>query len=131
MVHEIQHLIQWSMDSNESTWLNEGMSQLAEIYMGLETADTYDYLRQPDIQLNTWDYEDDVVDAHYSGAYLYSVYLWEQLGEDAIQELSRHPANGMAGVRAILEGYDPSLEAGEDWDIHIRIKKAGYRIGRI
>lgn len=118
MVHEIQHLIQWSMDSNEATWLNEGLSQLAEIYMGLETADTYDYLRQPDIQLNIWDYEDDVVDAHYAGAYLYSVYLWEQLGEAAIQELSRHPANGMAGVRTILDGYDPARDLTQftaDW----------------
>ena len=29
-----------------------------------------------------------------------------------------------------INGYDASLEAGEDWDIHIRIKRAGYRIGR-
>ncbi|MEJ2749540.1 MAG: immune inhibitor A, partial [Anaerolineae bacterium] len=73
MVHEIQHLIQWYTDSNETTWLNEGLSQLAEIYMGLETADSYDYLRQPDIRLNTWEYENDSVDAHYAGAYLYTV----------------------------------------------------------
>lgn len=118
MVHEIQHLIQWSMDSNETTWLNEGLSQLAEIYMGLETADTYDYLRQPDIRLNSWDYEDDVIDAHYAGAYLYAVYLWEQLGEDAIQELSRHPANGMAGIRVVVAGYDQTRDLTQftaDW----------------
>jgi hypothetical protein len=118
MVHELQHLIQWSMDSNETTWLNEGLSQLAEIYMGLETADTYDYLRQPEIRLNTWDYEDETVDAHYAGAYLYSTYLWEQLGEDAIRELSGHPANGMASIRAILAGYDPSRDLAQftaDW----------------
>ncbi len=106
MVHEVQHMIQWYMDSNEATWLNEGLSQLAEIYMGLETADTYDYRQQPHVQLNVWEYEDDVVDAHYAGSYLYAVYLWEQLGEDAIQELSRHPANGMAAVNAILQGHD-------------------------
>lgn len=118
MVHEIQHLIQWYMDSNETTWLNEGLSQLAEIYVGLETADTYDYLRQPDTRLNTWEYEDDTVDAHYAGAYLYAVYLWEQLGEAAIQELSRHPANGMAGVQAILQGHDAQRDLVQftaDW----------------
>lgn len=118
MVHEVQHLIQWSMDSNEATWLNEGLSQLAEIYMGMETADTYDYLRQPEIRLNTWEYEDDVIDAHYAGAYLFSVYLWEQLGEDAIQELSRHPANGMAGVRVVVNGHDESRDLTQftaDW----------------
>jgi glycosyltransferase involved in cell wall biosynthesis len=30
-----------------------------------------------------------------------------------------------------LNGYDPTLVAGEDWDIGIRIKKSGYKIGRI
>jgi len=30
-----------------------------------------------------------------------------------------------------VEGYDPELEAGEDWDLNQRIKKAGYRIRRI
>lgn len=111
LVHEIQHLIQWHVDPNEATWLNEGLSQLAEIYVGLETADTYYYMRQPDIRLNTWAYEEDVVDAHYSAAYLFTVYLWEQLGDAAIQELSRHPANDMVGVRAVLAGFDErSLE---------------------
>ncbi|MCA9936737.1 MAG: immune inhibitor A, partial [Anaerolineales bacterium] len=111
MVHEVQHLIQWNIDPNEATWLNEGLSQLAEIYMGLNTADAYYYMRQPDIRLNTWEYDEDVVDAHYSGAYLFCVYLWEQLGETAVQELSRHPANDMSGVRSVLQGYgERSLE---------------------
>jgi len=30
-----------------------------------------------------------------------------------------------------VKGYDVSLEAGEDWDIHLRYKKSGFRIGRI
>jgi len=30
-----------------------------------------------------------------------------------------------------VKGYDPELEAGEDWDLNQRITKAGYRIGRI
>jgi glycosyltransferase involved in cell wall biosynthesis len=30
-----------------------------------------------------------------------------------------------------VKGYDPELEAGEDWDLNQRIRKARYRIGRI
>jgi glycosyltransferase involved in cell wall biosynthesis len=30
-----------------------------------------------------------------------------------------------------LGGYDPELEAGEDWDLSNRIRKTGYRIARI
>lgn len=110
LVHEVQHLIQWYVDSSETTWLNEGLSQLAEIYIGYDdTAPSIDYLEQPEIQLNTWNYEDDSVYAHYAGAYLFSLYLWEQLGDAAIQELARHPANGMASVWAVLQGYLPDV----------------------
>lgn len=111
LLHEIQHLIQWHVDPNEKTWLNEGLSQLAEIYVGLETADAHHYLRRPHTRLNTWNYDEDVVDAHYGAAYLFVVYLWEQLGDAAIQELARHPANGLSSVRAVLAGYsERSLE---------------------
>lgn len=110
LVHEVQHLIQWYIDPSETVWLNEGLSQLAEIYMGFDdTAPSVDYLEQPDIQLNTWNYDDESVYAHYAGAYLFSVYLWEQLGDAAIQELARHPANGMASVWAVLQGYAPDI----------------------
>jgi immune inhibitor A len=108
LVHEVQHLIQWHIDPSETVWLNEGLSQLAEIYLGFDdTAPSIDYLEQPEIQLNSWNYDDEQVYAHYAGAYLFSVYLWEQLGDAAIQELARHPANGMASVWAILQGYQP------------------------
>jgi len=118
LVHELQHLIQWYVDPSEARWVNEGLSQLAEIYVDLETADTYDYLEAPHTQLNSWDSDDEYIYAHYAGSYLFMVYLWEQLGDDAVQEYSRHPANGMAGVRAILEGYQPETTLEQfvaDW----------------
>jgi immune inhibitor A len=118
LVHELQHLIQWYIDPNEETWLNEGLSQLAEIYLGFHTATAVDYIRNPDTRLNTWDYDSDAVDAHYSAAYLFAVYVWEQLGETAVQELARHPANGMAAVHAILQGHAPDRSLQDfvaDW----------------
>lgn len=118
LVHELQHLIQWYIDPNEATWLNEGLSQLAEIYLGFDTATPIDYTRRPETRLNAWDYESEFVDAQYSAAYLYSVYVWEQLGDTAVQELSRHPANGLAGVNAILQGHAPDrslMDFTADW----------------
>jgi hypothetical protein len=118
LVHELQHLIQWFVDPNENTWLNEGLSQLAEIYLGYDTVDTYEYEQHPEIRLNSWNYDDSKVDAHYAAAYLFSVYFWEQLGEPAVQELSRHPANGMAAVGHVLKGHDPDRDLQEftaDW----------------
>ena len=107
LVHEFQHLVQWYVDGNETEWLDEGLAQLAELYVGLETAETQDYLLTPDTQLNSWDNSADSVYAHYSAAYLFAVYLWEQLGEAAVAELARHPANGLASVSAVLQGYRP------------------------
>ena len=112
LVHELQHLIQWYVDPSESLWLNEGLSQLAELYVGLYTATTTDYLLAPETQLNTWGTDEEVY-AHYAAAYLFSVYIWEQLGETAVQELVRHPANGLSAVRAVLEGYAPDLTLSE------------------
>jgi hypothetical protein len=110
LVHEVQHLIQWNVDPGEAAWMNEGLSQLAEIYLGFtDTAETLDYLENPETRLNSWAYDDDLVYAHYAGAYLFLVYIWEQLGETAVQELARHPANDMAGVYAVLQGFVPDL----------------------
>lgn len=118
LVHEFQHLAQWYVDPNETAWLNEGLSQLAEIYVGLDTADSVDYLLSPDTQLNDWSYTGDEAFAHYAGSYMFCVYLWEQLGDAAAQELARHPANGMASVDAVLKGFRPELNLEQflaDW----------------
>lgn len=112
MVHEYQHLIQWWLDPNETIWLNEGLSQLAETYVGLDTVSIRDYLDNPGIQLNSWPDDksnEDAIYAHYAASYLFVLYLWEQLGDAAIQELARHPANGLASVRQVLAGYRPDL----------------------
>lgn len=120
LVHEFQHLIQWYLDGNETTWLNEGLSQLTEIYVGLETSDSADYLNNPDTQLNRWEYSESAVYAHYAASYLFTVYLWEQLGDDAIRELARDSSNGLNAVYHILQGYRPELTLEQflsDWAV--------------
>ncbi len=109
LVHEMQHLIQWNLDANEETWLNEGLSQVAETLAGLDTVAPEAYLEQPYIRLNGWADEEPEVYAHYAGSYLYALYLWEQAGDAALRELARHPANGLAAVRGVLAGYRPDL----------------------
>lgn len=106
LVHEMQHLSQWHIDPNETAWLNEGISQLVELYVGLDTVDTAPYLEAPEVGLNSWSYDEQTIDAHYANAYLFSVYFWEQLGETAVRELVRHPANGLAAVWDLLPKYD-------------------------
>ena len=116
LVHEVQHLIQWNLDANEDAWLNEGLSQVAETLVGLDTVDAWPYYEQPFVRLDRWSDLD--VEAHYAGSYLYLLYLWEQLGDAALAELARHPANGLAAVRAVLAGHRPDLTLEQfsgDW----------------
>ena len=118
LVHEIQHLIQWNLDANEEKWLNEGLSQVAETMAGLDTIDPRLYLEQTHVPLNQWGAGAPDVYAHYGASYLYLLYLWEQLGDDALAELARHPANGLAAVRAVLAGHRPDRSLEEitaDW----------------
>ena len=119
LVHEFQHLVQWYLDGNESVWLDEGLSQLAELYVGLDTAETLDYLQAPETPLHRWGSGESIY-AHYAATYLFCVYFWEQLGEEAVQELARHPANGLAAVASVLagSGADRSLtEFLGDWSV--------------
>ncbi len=118
LVHEMQHLIQWNLDANEDTWLNEGLSQVTETLVGLDTVDAVAYREQPYIRLDRWSNDLPAVDAHYAASYLYLLYFWEQAGDAALSELARHPANGLAAVRAVLAGHRPDLSWEEftgDW----------------
>lgn len=120
LVHELQHLFQWNLDKNEATWLNEGLSQLAELYAGLDTVTPDPYLEQPDIRLDRWSYDDRLIDAHYAGSFLFLTYSWEQLGESAVYEIIRHPANGLIAVRNVLQGFQPDRSLEEfmaDWAV--------------
>lgn len=120
LVHELQHLIQWNLDANEDKWLNEGLSQLAETVVGLDTVNPQAYRERTNLRLDRWSNELPEVHAHYAAAYLYLLYLWERVGDSALSELARHPANGLAAVRSVLAGYVPneSLESfTADWAV--------------
>ena len=140
VAHEIQHLIHWNLDRNETVWLNEGLSQLGEAYLGFLTSQTNDYLDNPSVQLNTWGYEGDVIYRHYAASYIFATYFWEQLGDDAVHDLAASPLNGMASVRQVLQRSRPDLTLERflaDWavanllDDRPRDSRYGYSTFRI
>lgn len=125
LAHEFQHMIHWNQDRNESSWLNEGFSELAVLINGYRVGSEYSYIADPDIQLNDWpDYDADT-SAHYGAAFLFSAYLLDRFGEQLIQEVIADPANGLDGIDQVLarqEIRDPisgiQINAGEvfsDW----------------
>ena len=119
LAHEYEHMIQWSNDPSESTWLDEGLAQLAERIVGFDTVTTHpSFLGSTDIQLNAWPSNPAQNLPNYGGSYLYLLYLWERFGDDLIRDLAKNPEDGMAAVRQALAklGVDARDVFG-DWTV--------------
>jgi immune inhibitor A len=107
LAHEFAHMIQWEMDRDEDTWVNEGFSELASLLNGYDVGGSdLHFLAQPDTQLTTWpDLENS--GPHYGASYLFLAYFLERYGEEALRSLSAEAANGAAGFDAVLARVDP------------------------
>lgn len=118
VAHEFQHMIHWAMDRNETTWVNEGLSELAAQVNGYDVGGAERLFAEvPDTQLTTWpDLEDS--GPHYGASYLFLAYFFQQYGEEAVRQLVAEPANGVAGFQAVLSRVDPGRSFDDlfaDW----------------
>jgi hypothetical protein len=132
LMHEFQHMIHWAADRNEETWVNEGCAELAAFLGGFDPGGfDYDFLSDPDLQLNTWP---ELADAspHYGGSYLFMLYLYGRFGPDLIRELVAHPANGTRGLDAVLAGHGLRFEeVYGDWLVANYVEGAGVEIDQL
>jgi hypothetical protein len=139
LTHEFQHMIHWAIDANEESWLNEGLSELAVYLAGYGIGNfSMDYLAEPDTQLTYW--PETRRGRIYGGGYLFTTYLYERYGEEAIKMLVANPSNGMASVDetlAAIGATDPAT--GEpmmvedfyaDWSVANYLKNPGVAEGR-
>jgi hypothetical protein len=130
--HEWQHLLQYYTDPFESTWLNEGLSDLAQTLVGYvdgnltvfdRGGDSHLYCFQgfgivqtpfntnprdcggPENSLNLWGEGDpNALLADYGHAYALMLFLYDRYGEDFISRLHRDgERQGLASVDAELE----------------------------
>lgn len=109
--HEFQHLIHDDNDSDEETWLNEGMSMFAEWLTGYVAGeDQFDFfLDHAENSLVWWgDQEegDPEILADYGIVYLWTLYLYEHFGGGPfIQTLATSESNGIASVNEVLDEF--------------------------
>ena len=104
LAHEFQHMIHWYRDKNESTWLNEGFSELAVFLNGYGVGGKdYYYAFDPDLQINDW--ASDVGDAtgNYGASFLFVTYLLDRFGEDVSKAVVAHPENGFESLDVVFE----------------------------
>ncbi|GAB4497359.1 MAG: immune inhibitor A [Anaerolineales bacterium] len=106
LAHEFQHMIHWYQDRNETSWLNEGFSELAAFLNGYDVGGhDYSFASDPDLQLNTWPNDGDT-GPHYGASFLFVTYFLDRFGEDATKALVAEQANGMTSVDLVLEQID-------------------------
>lgn len=115
LAHEFQHMIHHAVDSNESLWLNEGMSELAADLSGYRSdANSFAraFLNRPQTQLNAWTIIEDSA-PHYGAAYLFMRCFLHRFGAETLRALAANPANDMASITETLAAFKHVDEAGD------------------
>jgi hypothetical protein len=104
LAHEFQHMIHWYQDRNESSFLNEGFSELATFLNGYDTGgfDWY-YTSNPDMNLTDWLGGSGDNSAHYGANFLFVTYFLDRFGKDATQALVHDQQNALASVDDVLQ----------------------------
>ena len=140
LAHEFQHMIHWYHDRNETTWLNEGASELASFLNGYDVGGTdWVYARNPDLQLNAWaDPQEEDTGPHYGASFLFEAYFLGRYGKEATRTLIGRPENGLESVDLTLAELGESINADDlfaDWaianwlqDTSIGDGRYGYKI---
>lgn len=106
LAHEYQHMIHWFQDRNESSWLNEGFSELAAFLNGYyESGFDYMFLTNPDIQLNDWPNNPADTTPHYGSSFLFVNYFLNRFGEDATQTIVKNDKNGLESIDEVLFSF--------------------------
>ena len=104
LAHEFQHMIHWNQDRNETSWINEGFSELATLLNGYSVGGfDYSYAIDPDLQLNDWPSEEQgEATMHYGASFLFMTYYLHRFGEDLTKSLVSNPMNGMDSIDTVL-----------------------------
>ena len=100
LAHEFVHMIQFPVDRNDVSWLNEGFAEVGVFLNGYYTGGKdWVYAQNPDLQLNTW-VDNSSLDfgAHYGQSFLYLTYFLDRFGEKATKALISNPENDLTSV---------------------------------
>ncbi len=103
LAHEFQHMIHWKQDLNETSWVNEGFSEVAVLLNGYSPGGfDFLYISDPDLQLNDWPNDSSETTPHYGASFLFFTYFLDRFGEEATQALVKNQDNGMDSVDNVL-----------------------------
>ncbi|MDA0988103.1 MAG: immune inhibitor A [Chloroflexi bacterium] len=119
LAHELQHAVHWAGDPGEETWVNEGLSEVANGLAGYGLSFIDYFIESPATPLTTWASGRDSALPHYGAASLFMEYLAQHYGgHDSLSKLVAQPEDGIEGVTAYLHslGYEATFqEVFQDW----------------
>ncbi|MCP3033006.1 immune inhibitor A [Halobacillus sp. A1] len=109
-IHELQHLIHADNDSDETSWLNEGMSTFSEFLggYGMSEGSINFFLDHPENSLTNWDEHVDAETgpetiADYGLVQLFTLYNYERFGQEFIRYIAKSELNS-------IESYEDAFE---------------------
>jgi hypothetical protein len=107
--HEYQHLLHDDYDSDEETFVNEGMADLAMVLTGYGdsvTGHLDDTAELPENSLVVWEDQGGLeILADYGNAFLFQYYLMEKYGQTFTQALFHNQGNGISGINDTLLAF--------------------------
>ena len=133
LAHEYQHLVHAAVERPwdvAHVFVNEGLSELAEILCGYPPRSAIAFARASPRTLISWDVEDPVSD--YARASLWTHYLYERAGPEIARALSLSSLTGQAAVEHALAVVGaPSLETlFDDWGVTLLLDGEGPGVHR-
>ncbi len=102
LAHEYQHLIHYNYDKDEVTFVNEGLSEVAEVICGYPLRSPSRYFAKPNVPLFDWNNISGDVLSDYSRAALFTLYYTEQLGDNVLKQVVQEPNNGATGLNIVF-----------------------------
>ncbi|WP_173918507.1 immune inhibitor A domain-containing protein [Halobacillus sp. Marseille-Q1614] len=111
-IHELQHLIHSDNDSDETSWLNEGMSTFSEFLggYGLDSGSINFLLDHPENSLTSWDEHQGAETgpetiADYGLVQLFTLYNYERFGPEFIRSVALSELNSIESFEKAYEEF--------------------------
>ena len=106
VAHELQHLIHYGVDDDESTWLNEGMSEFAMFILGFDSRSYGTFLRETNRSLTSFD--NSIAD--YAKVGLWTLYCYTQFGLEFIKDVHGEISNSLDSYGRVLASHGLTID---------------------
>jgi hypothetical protein len=118
LARQFANVVLWANDRNESSWVEQGLADLAVRLCGIELDDAVQaYRSDPGVALAA-ESSGMPPAAQRGSAYLLMVYFHEQYHDEGTRALVAEPLNGVAGIEAVVSRLGRTLSFEEyfaDW----------------